>query len=276
MAVYREADGHIHREYELEGDIVLRKQTERALVEIVNTKAFGLTLFIDNQLQLTFRDEYIYHEMFVHLCLASSQSRKRVCIIGGGDGCALREVLKWPDVEHVDVLDWDRELIHLFSTKYAFLNSWSFENPNVTVETRDIRSYIDEVRSYDCILVDLLDPDISQAELWLDLLRIVKVWRTPGGSVVFNMGGVTPWETDTLNWLLQHMESTPQFRRHLYKTFVPSFAREWCFLLWNQKNAIQFPSNLPSELRYLDTNAWHQAYIFGWTKNYLENLHGLQ
>jgi spermidine synthase len=274
METYREQDGHIIREYALEQESLVRKQTEKALIEIVNTKAFGAALFVDNQLQLTFRDEYIYHEMLVHPCLSSSQSRKRICILGGGDGCALREVLKWPDVEHIDVLDWDKEMIELFSKSYAFQNMWSFENPKVTVEIKDVRACLGESRTYDCILVDLLDPEESQSDLWQDILRIVKSWILPGGSIGFNTGGITPWQTDTLNWLLQHIESSPLFRRHLYKTFVPSFAREWCFLLLNKANILEM-KNLPSNLRYLDDMAWKQAYTYGWTKNYLENLHGI-
>lgn len=275
MSVYREKDGSIVREYALTNEGWFHKQTAKALIEIVPTVEYGFALFIDNQLQLTFQDEYIYHEMLVHPCLASATSRKRVCIIGGGDGCALREVLKWPYVEHVDVLDWDKELVQLFKTRNAYLNLWSFDDSRVSIETNDIRSYLHEKRSYDCILVDLLDPDDTQAELWQTILTIVKSWITPEGSIVINAGGILPWKPDTLNWLLQHVESRPALRRHLYKVFVPSFGREWCFVLLNQEKIVQI-SNLPSGLRYFNYVAWHQAYTYAWTKNYLENLHGIE
>ena len=274
MSFYREIDGEIVRDYEIIGTSWFKKQTEKALVEIVPTAEFGYAFFLDGQLQLTYQDEYIYHEMLIHPCMSSSKSRKNVCIIGGGDGCALREVLKWPDVEHVDILDWDKEVIDLFRRQYSMINCWAFEDKRVTIETRDIQSYRGEHRQYDCIVVDLLDPDASQAELWQTLLTIVKAWIRPGGSIVINAGGITPWQTDTLNWLLQHVESKPPLWRHLYKVFVPSFAREWCFLLLSEPKVIHL-DKIPPNVKYIDTTAWHQAYTYGWTKNYVENLHGI-
>jgi spermidine synthase len=275
MSVYREKDGLLVREYSLATNGWITHKTEKANIDIVPTKEFGQALFIDGEMQLAFQDEYIYHEMLVHPCLSSSSARKRVCIIGGGDGCALREVLKWKDVEHVDILDWDEKLIQLFQTTYASVNSWSYEDNRVSIETNDIRTYKHTKRFYDCILVDLLDPDTSQSDLWLDIFEIIKSWIVPGGSIVLNAGGITPWHTTTMNWLLQHVESTIHFRRHMYKVFVPSFAREWCFLLLNKAKKVEL-SNLPSNLRYLDNTAWNQAYTYGWTKNYLETLYGYQ
>jgi spermidine synthase len=275
MSVYRETDGHIVREYSLSGSGWFQHRTEKALIEVVPTKEYGEALFLDGEMQLAFHDEYVYHETLVHPCFAAASSRKRVCIVGGGDGCALREVLKWPDVEQVDILDWDKEMIALFSTKYAYFNGWAFDDSRVRIETNDIRSYINTKRSYDCILVDLVDPDESQSELWLDLLEIVKSWIQPGGSLVLNAGGITPSQTDTVNWLLQHVQTAPGYRRHLYKVFVPSFGREWCFVLLNEVKVVQM-KKLPTGLRYLDDVAWHQAYTYGWTKNYLESIHGYQ
>jgi predicted membrane-bound spermidine synthase len=275
MYAYREKDGDVIREYDLSANGWFQRKTEKALLEIVPTKELGTTLFLDGEMQLAYNDEYIYHESLVHPCLASAKSRKRVCIVGGGDGCALREVLKWPDVEHVDVLDWDKEMIDIFSTSYAFLNGWAYDDKRATVETKDIRSYRGEPRSYDCILVDLIDPDESQAELWLTLLDIVKSWISKDGSLVINAGGITASQTRTVNWLLQMVQATPFHRKHLYKVFVPSFGREWCFLLLNGANKITL-TNLPSALRYMDDTAWHQAYTYGWTKNYIETLYGYQ
>ena len=275
MSAYRETDGHVIREYALSTTGWFQQKTEKALIEMVPTKEYGAALFLDGEMQLAFQDEYVYHEALVHPCLSSAKSRKRVCIIGGGDGCALREVLKWTDVENIDVLDWDKEMIQLFRTKYAMFNSWAFDDPRVSIETNDIRSYVHETRSYDCILVDLVDPDQSHSDLWYDVLYIVKKWIAVGGSLVINAGGITPWQTDTVNWLLQHVESTPQFRPHLYKVFVPSFGRDWCFLLLNEATIV-YLKNLPPGLRYMDDVAWHQAYTYGWTKNYVENLHGIE
>lgn len=270
MSVYREHDKTIVREYELQDVRIISAESEKAVIEMVPTKAFGTTLFIDNVLQFALQDEYIYHEMLVHPCLSSSESRERVCIIGGGDGCALREVLKWHDVQHVDLIDWDKQMTDAFSTKLSFYNHWAFEDKRVHIENKDIRECFQEVRAYDCILVDLLDPDETQSELWAPLLECVKSWTRPGGSLCINAGGILPWQTDTFNWLLQHIQTKP----HAYKVFVPSFGKEWCFLLLNSKKQIDLHS-LPPNLQYLDDTAWKRAYTYGWTKDYLNTIHGL-
>lgn len=234
MTTYREKDGFLVREYVLGEGVIYRKRTERAFIEIVPTKEYGTALFIDNELQLTERDEYIYHEAFVHPCLSLSQSRKKICIIGGGDGCAVREVLKWSDVETVDLIDWDAQMTQLFSTTYSWMNQQSLQNLKVRIENENIRDFIHEERSYDCILVDLIDPNPEkeyQVDVWYDVLFIVKHWINKGGSVVMNAGGMTPWNIEHVEWLVDLVSRRFSIPCKLYKTFVPSFGREWCFLL---------------------------------------------
>lgn len=267
MAVYRETDGHIVREYTLDRAHVIQVQTERAFVELAQTNEYGTALFIDGELQFTEKDEYMYHESLVHPCLMTANQRKSVCILGGGDGCAAREVLKWPDVESVRIIDWDTKVTDMFTHTYAHLNSWSLQDPRVTIENKNIQTLLHEERSYDCILVDLLDPKDEQTDLWYDILFLAKHWISPTGSIVINAGGVTPWQVDTVNWLLQMIENRTDFHRVIYKTFVPSFGREWCFVLAG-KNAGKGPSTLPPSLKYFDETAWKHMHATTWTKDY--------
>lgn len=271
MAVYREIDGNLTREYVLEGGDIFRKQTEKALVELVPTKEFGTALFIDGELQFTEKDEYIYHEALVHPCLMTSSAQKKVCILGGGDGCAAREVLKWPDVESIHIIDWDKEVTDLFSHRFAHLNNWSLNDTRVTIENKNIQECLHEDRSYDCILVDLLDPKETQTDLWYDILFLAKHWIQPSGSIVINAGGITPWQVDTVNWLLQMIESKTSFKRILYKTFVPSFGKEWCFILISKgvnESANSLSTRLPSTLKYFSSATWDHIYTHTWTKDY--------
>lgn len=275
MTTYREKDGNLVREYELDlGDLV-RKESEKALIELIPTKEYGLALFLNNELQLTEKDEYIYHEMLVHPCLSNTQSRKRVCIIGGGDGCAAREVLRWgSDVESIDIIDWDKRVTNLFRT-YFYLNDDSFSHPKVNVINENIRAFLHDERTYDCILIDLLDPnprEQGQEDLWYDILFMAKHWIAEGGSIVINAGGILPWNMENLEWLLELVGRKMPWPIHLYKVFVPSFAREWCFLLLTPSDKPNV-GNLPSGLRYISSQAWAQAYSYGWTLDYRRNLH---
>lgn len=273
MGSYTEIDGAVQRTYSLYYDKIFRHQSEKSLIELASTNEYGSMLFCNGQLQFAEKDEYIYHEMFVHPCLSSSHLRKRICILGGGDGCALREVLKWPDVEHVDLIDWDKDMITLFSTDFTPLNMWAFEDPRVHIECKNVLDLKTESRKYDCILVDLFDPDESHSDLWLCIRDLLKQWLEPHGSAVLNVGGILPWETTTINWVLQMLGGMPPWKPHLYKTFVPSFSREWCFLLFPAKK-LEF-QELPDRLQYFNECAWHQAFTYAWTKPFLERVHGI-
>ena len=274
MAVYRETDGEIVREYPLEVQPLFRKETDHALIEIVPTKQFGRTLFINGELQFTEKDEYIYHEALVHPCLATISPRSRICILGGGDGCAAREVLRWgSDIESIDIIDWDQDITNSFKDTYCDLNEESLSHPKVTIENEDIRSYLDDDRSYNTIIIDLLDPnpyEDGQMDLWYDTLFLAKHWVVNGGSIVINAGGIDPWNTEILNWLIDLVQKKIKWPLFVYKVFVPSFGREWCFLLLCQTETLCL-EYLPDDLRFFDKRAWKQMYS-GWTRDYLRSL----
>ncbi len=277
MSVYREIDGSIVREYTLDQGDILRKETEHSYVEVVPTEAFGKALFIDNELQLTEKDEYIYHEMLVHPCLASTEDIQRICVIGGGDGCALREILKWKSyntIKEIDLIDYDKDIVDLFKHQFCEFNDRAFDDRLVHVENIDIRNLLHHTeRYYDCILVDLIDPSVEQAELWDDITTLLKRWIYSGGSIVINAGGITPWQIHTINWLVQILqEKFPSWHIHLYKAFVPSFGREWCYILLTQSPNIHF-FPYPEDLQYFSKRAWKQAYHYGWTTDYLQQIH---
>lgn len=261
MAFYRENDGEIFREYVLNEGEIIRWRSDKALIEIVPTKAFGLAFFLDNELQLTEKDEYIYHEMLIHPCL-SFANPKRICIMGGGDGCAVREVLKWPDVQNVDILDWDSSVTDLFQSKYSWLNAHALRDPHVSIENKNIQELLHQERQYDCIVVDLIDPDFtkeSHEDLWNDLVFLCSSWLHPSGSAVLNLGGYLPWEMERLYTSIRRFQSNPSWFLTVYKVFVPSFAREWYFLLVH--TTPQPYSIMPQNLRYLNPTVWEQAKV---------------
>lgn len=272
MTLYRETEDDISRDYSLEHKPAMHFKTEKAIVDIVQTKLFDTMVFLDGQLQLSRRDEYIYHEMLVHPAMSCLRNAVRACILGGGDGCAAREVLKWPTVEHIDILDWDSDFVSCFLHNFGHWNKNSLEDPRVRLEHVDVRACLQQNRQYDIIIVDLLDPDGSgeSTNLWSDICSLVKRWLSPGSVCVFNAGGITPWKTATVKSCLE------QFRHELlfpdpheclaYKTFVPSFAEEWCFLLVKPRTNNVLSVLPPIRLSYFDEAAWQQSRI--WTRDY--------
>ncbi len=185
-------------------------------------------------------------------------------------------MLKWGDeVETITLIDWDSEVTTLFTRTYGWLNSNSLTNPKVKIEHANIRELLHEQRVYDCILIDLLDPNFQQdgqLDLWYDCLFLAKHWIREDGAIVINGGGVTPWETDQLASFLDLTQKKLELQLHLYKVFVPSFGREWCYLLFHSTKTLSFEIKIKG-LRYMSTNAWNHAYSNTWTPDYHKIFH---
>ena len=271
MAVYRETDGDIVREYKLSDDTIFRVKTDHALLEIIPTEEFQYAFFLDNELQFTQRDEYIYHEMLVHPAMSFSVQKQKICVIGGGDGCAVREILKWPQVQSVNVIDWDKHITDLFKEgEWSSLNHGSLQDARVTIENIDIQEKNSQGEIYNTVFVDLTDPEIrflrNCAELfnpldtifWKNILVLANEWITPGGCIVLNLGGITPWNTHPVDWFIETARETSDFVPQLYKVFVPSFGREWCFMLLTKQDTKTL-EKLPFPTDFLSQKTWTQA-----------------
>jgi len=250
-------------------------KTKRTLVEVVPTKEFGECLYLNGEMQLATTDEYIYHEMLVHPCMSSAHSRKRICIVGGGDGCAIREILKWNDVVYIDCIDWDEEFIRLIRNGLLGETSkTSIQDPKVTVEFDNILDVLSQQRTYDIIFLDLLDPRCDSQDdiqFWNTLLVNISKWLAPNGNLVLNGGGLTPNSTKIQEWLTRSIILSVSLSQHelmLYKVFVPSFHREWCFFMIRPEGSVMEIQDY--SLRYFDTVAWRIA--SSWTRDYMELL----
>ena len=277
MAFYRENEEHIQKDYAIE-TVLETFQTGKSLLEIVKTNLFGEALFLDNELQLTLRDEYIYHESLVHPGMSLSLQPKRVCILGGGDGCAAREVLKWSGVEQIDIVDWDKEVLNLFQDKYCHWNSMSFHSPKVKCFAEDVLKFQPQ-GTYDIVFVDLVDPDYKDKNsrlLWEPLIQKLPCFVNENGSLVLNVGGMKPWNTVNQEWinmlLANAFKTNTTHKLQAYKCFVPSFATDWCFLLICPIDSHVNPIGLEksSVLKYFDKHAWFHA--TNWTRDYKTNL----
>jgi spermidine synthase len=271
MFFYREIDGLIQREYKVR-KMVDSIESDKALIEVLDTEEFGYALFLDGQLQMTMRDEYLYHEMLVHPVMSLFEKPIHICILGGGDGCAAREVLKWDTVKTIEVFDYDKTVVDLFQHKHSSWNSQSLHHQNVQVNIDSVLN-IPSIEDYDVLLVDLTDPiydDIASKTLWQQLIPKLATLG-PQSAAVLNIGGYLPWDEKNIDWIV--MLLTDAFRTNethtveSYKVFVPSFAREWCFLLIKPiKTSVNTSlfDHAPM-IRYFDKDAWLAATT--WTKD---------
>ena len=133
-------------------------RSEFQRIDIFESPEFGRFLTLDGLLMLTERDEFVYHEMIVHVPMAVNPAAKRVLVIGGGDGGAVRELTRYPGIGHIDLVEIDREVVEACK-KYLPQTAGKLDDPRVSIYYEDGLRFIRDRRDeYDLILVDSTDP----------------------------------------------------------------------------------------------------------------------
>lgn len=127
-------------------------------IDICQTDRFGKMLFLDGITQTTEKDEFIYHEMIVHVPLLCHPNPKKVCIIGGGDGGALREVLRHP-VKEAHLVEIDKEVIKVSKKFLPTINQGFFKNQRAKIHIKDGIKFIkNSPNEFDALIIDSSDP----------------------------------------------------------------------------------------------------------------------
>jgi spermidine synthase len=133
-------------------------------IEVVESLDFGKMLVLDGVINLTERDEFVYHEMLVHVPLFSHPDPSQILIVGGGDGGTAREVIKHEGISSIQQVEIDKEVIAI-SKKYFPSLSSSLDHPKVDVLLSNAIQYVREIeKKFDIILIDSTDPVIDQSE----------------------------------------------------------------------------------------------------------------
>jgi len=212
-------------------DLVTHRSTH---VEMVRRLDGKITCYMDGEVQSCESDEALYHESLVRPAMACVSTRKRVLIVGGGEGATLREVLKYPDVEKVDMIDWDKDVIHLFQTKYPQWAKGAWTDPRVTIRTEDIMDVIKEYHylEYDVIIVDLFDPTKETIDQMKKILFVLSDWQKPDGSMVVYMG-MNPEIVPTQQWFRQTLQIYEHEKMTPYQVHIPSFEGDSLFVLFH-------------------------------------------
>ncbi len=140
-------------------EVLWQEKTPYQELAVYRTAQYGLMLVLDQAVQTTDADEFFYHEMLVHVPLVAHPDPRRVLIIGGGDGGTLREALKHPSVERVDMVEIDLRVVEAGRRFFPALSA-SFADPRANLLIADGIRHVAEAPpgEYDCILVDSTDP----------------------------------------------------------------------------------------------------------------------
>ena len=134
------------------------ENSEFQRIDVFESEEFGRVLTLDGYLMLTEKDEFIYHEMIVHVPMCVHPQAKRILVIGGGDGGTVRELLKYSQVEHIDLVEIDERVVEI-SKIYLPQTACGLEDSRVTCHYEDGLKFVRQVEdAYDLIIVDSTDP----------------------------------------------------------------------------------------------------------------------
>ena len=133
-------------------------QSEFQRIDIFSSKEFGRFLTLDGYMMLTQKDEFIYHEMMVHVPMAVHPEVRKVLVIGGGDGGTARELIRYPAIEQIDVVEIDEEVVSA-CRQYLPQTACGFDDERIHLFYEDGLKYVRRYEdTYDLILVDSTDP----------------------------------------------------------------------------------------------------------------------
>lgn len=231
---------------------------------LITKNPHELKLFLNGNLQFSSRDEYRYHEPLVHPGLSSLKNPKTVLVLGGGDGLAVREVLKYPSIEKVLLVDLDEKMTQIFKTNELLteLNKNSLTHPKVQVINADAFEWSrNEAGQFDFIVVDFPDPtNFSLGKLYTQkFYATLPKHLAPGGLLVVQ--STSPFVARKSFWCVAETIESAGFKIYPYHVYVPSFG-EWGFVIASLDNDYKIPDQFPADLKFVNTQVTEDMFRF--------------
>lgn len=212
--------------------VIVSKQTPYQQLTVTQWHN-DIRLFINGGLQFSSLDEYRYHESLVHVPLSQSPNPQHILVLGGGDGLAVREILKFPEVKQIELVDIDPEMTRLFTEEplLSALNQHSLSNPKLRIHHQDAFSFVEsDTGFYDVILVDLPDPSYTGlSKLYSKgFYELLKKRLSAQGILVTQ--STSPFFAPQAFWCINKTLKSTGLNVYPYQVEIPSFGN-WGFQL---------------------------------------------
>lgn len=233
-------------------DVIYSESTSLQRITLTR-RADDLRLYLNGNLQFSSRDEYRYHESLVHPGLARLPHARRVLVLGGGDGLAIREILRYPQIESITLVDLDPAMTRLFSTQEMLtdLNRHALTNPKVRVHNADAFTWLKENREvFDFIVADFPDPsNFTLGKLYTTAFyQRARTALAQNGAMAVQC--TSPFVARKSFWCIDETLRACGLLTEPYHANVPSFG-EWGFILASPR-PLEGDWRLPPGLRFLD------------------------
>lgn len=231
---------------------------------VVTDNGNEFRLYLNSAIQFSSRDEYRYHEALVHVPGMQVNEVRKVAILGGGEGLALREVLKYPELDSVVLVELDPEIVRISKdfSSIKELNQSSLEDPRVEIINQDAFVWLMKNSSkFDLIIADLPDPNNeSLSRLYsISFYNLVQNALDKGGSFVTQ--ATSPELSPSSFWCIEETLRESGFSHtYPYQINVPSFGN-WGFVLAS-RNKVSFTRRPDIKLKYIEDSSFDHIFYF--------------
>lgn len=246
------------------GDPIIHAETTRYQRIVLTQWKHDLRLYLNGNLQFSSTDEHRYHEALVHPAMSRLPWARSVLVIGGGDGLAVRELLKYPNIQHVTLVDLDAQMTSLFmhSGPLTKLNQNSLNDPRVKVVNDDAARWLESSDAvFDAIIVDLPDP----SNFGLGKLYSVPFYRLMGKHLAEQgyavIQSTSPYFAPRSFWCINITLREAGLHTWPYHNYVPSFG-EWGFVIAGKQDSFVPPDHYNIPTRYLDAVTTAEMFRF--------------
>jgi spermidine synthase len=255
----------IAEENQLTGTVIHAESSPYQRIVVTETGS-GFQLHLNGHLQFNSVDEYRYHEALVHPTMCAAAAAKHVLVLGGGDGLAVREILKYPQVESVTLVDLDPAMTSL-ATRFPPLKQLSQDSladPRVTIINQDAFIWAGTAQqTYDAVMIDFPDPGTySIGKLYSSFFfRQVRQRLSENGALSIQCS--SPHMSPKAYWCVIRTLEDAGLSVRPYQVSVPTFGI-WGFALASrtpQNNSLRLPAHLDGKLRYVNADVLQSLFV---------------
>jgi spermidine synthase len=219
-------------------EVMYKGQTQYQSVQILRSRLLGVCLVLDNKIQSSEQDEFIYHEALVQPAMIAHPKPETVFIAGGGEGATLREVLRHKTVKKAVMVDIDDQVTALCKQYLPGHAGKAFEDKRTELHHVDARGFLEKSRDkFDVIIIDLPDPiEEGPASLLYtqEFYRTAREKLTKDGLMAVQAGSATPTELLNLTAVNNTLQSVFPIVTQ-YATYMQCFGGPWGFCIASQQ-----------------------------------------
>jgi spermidine synthase len=251
-------------EKRLFGDEIVHAESSQYQRLVVTRHKEDLRLHINGNLQFSSVDEHRYHEALVHPALQTLPAARRVLVLGGGDGLAVREILKHEQVQEITVVDLDPAMTNLFKSApdLTKLNGNSLNNAKVKIINADAFQWLEKNSEvYDAAVIDFPDPsNYALGKLYsVPFYRLLAKHITPQGLMVIQ--STSPYFAPNAFWSINATLQETGLKTWPYHAYVPSFG-EWGFIIASRQAGYVRPNRYSVKTQFLDASTTTEMFTF--------------